>query len=364
MKSASIVAVAASATVAVATPWGHHYSPWGYGPASGSKAWNLKKFTSLVAFGDSYTDDSRLGYFINNGTPPVGYANPANYHSADGGRPWPQYVAQYTGAHVYNYAVSGAVCSNNITPRYFSAIKAPFPSVEQYEVPAYIADSKYSYPNGTKFLTVPASQTVYSIFIGTNDLGNYAFLTDSQVAGTTIVNYTDCVFNQLQTLYSTGARYFVLQNVAPLNLVPQYADPAHGGLASSQYWPDKANYSTNITEISYKMAEYVALVNDVFTYQTPYLVEVAKRFPGAHFAVMDINGLLTDIYNNPSAYLNGTAPLNVTSYVNLNGKPNASPDSFIWYDELHPSEQTDRIIARTFVDVVKGSSKWATYWSS
>lgn len=72
---------------------------------------------------------------------------------------------------------------------------------------------------------------------------------------------------------------------------------------------------------------------------------------------------LTDIYNNPSNYLNGTAPLDVTSYVNLNGTVNASPDSFIWYDELHPSEQTDRVIAREFVDVVKGNSKWATYWS-
>jgi hypothetical protein len=36
----------------------------------------------------------------------------------------------------------------------------------------------------------------------------------------------------------------------------------------------------------------------------------------------------------------------------------------MWYDELHPSEQTDRVIAREFVDVVKGGSKWATYWSS
>jgi hypothetical protein len=73
------------------------------------------------------------------------------------------------------------------------------------------------------------------------------------------------------------------------------------------------------------------------------------------------------MYYHPSAYLNGTAPLNVTGYVNQpagNGTyMNApSPDSFLWYDELHPSEQTDRVIAREFVNVVKGSSHWATYW--
>lgn len=34
----------------------------------------------------------------------------------------------------------------------------------------------------------------------------------------------------------------------------------------------------------------------------------------------------------------------------------------MWYDELHPSEQTDRVIAREFLEVIKGKSKWATYW--
>lgn len=46
--------------------------------AAGNHAWNLKKFTSLVAFGDSYTDESRLGYFgSHNGmAPPVGWVEP------------------------------------------------------------------------------------------------------------------------------------------------------------------------------------------------------------------------------------------------------------------------------------------------
>lgn len=78
---------------------------------------------------------------------------------------------------------------------------------------------------------------------------------------------------------------------------------------------------------------------------------------------------MTDIHSNPSAYLNGTAPLNVNGYVNhcntTGGDCEASPnpDSYLWYDELHPSEQTERVIAREFVNVVEGSSQWATYWS-
>lgn len=211
--------------------------------------------------------------------------------SADGGRPWPQYVAQYSGANVYNYAVSGAVCSNNITPRQVSGNTFNFPDVEGYEVPAYIADSRYVDGNGTKFMINPPDETVHSIFIGTNDLGNDAFITDSQVANKTITDYTDCVFNAIQGVYDNGGRYFVLQNVAPLNLAPQYALPGKGGLETTQYWENK---SGNLTEISYKMKEYVSLVNNVFKYQTPYETEVAKRFPGAHIAIMDIHGLVRE----------------------------------------------------------------------
>lgn len=34
----------------------------------------------------------------------------------------------------------------------------------------------------------------------------------------------------------------------------------------------------------------------------------------------------------------------------------------MWYDELHPSERTDQVIAKEFAKVVKGLSSYATYW--
>ncbi|THV72794.1 GDSL lipase/acylhydrolase family protein [Aureobasidium pullulans] len=366
MPTFSLSALLALSSVASAWP---HFGPPNppLHPLPKSSAWNLKKFTSLVAFGDSYTDDSRLGYFgSHNGTaPPVGWISPANYHSADGGRPWPQYVAQYSGANIYNYAVSGAVCSNNITPRTFSSINALFPDIDGYELPAYLADSKYVYPNGTKALNVPVDSTVYSIFIGTNDLGNYAFIDDSQVANKTIPDYIDCVYTQFSRLYASGARYFVLQNVSPLQLSPQYGLPSKGGLNATQYWPEKP---ANTTEVSGRMLETVTTVNDVFKYRTPFEILVNKKFPGAHFALMDMYGLITDMYNNPSQYLNGTNPT-VTGYVNhcttagTNCVAASNPDSYLWYDPLHPSEQADRGFAKAFIDVVNGNSKWATYYS-
>lgn len=98
-------------------------------PKRTKSVWNVENFKSFVTFGDSYTDENRLNYFAtNNGSaPPPGTLLPESFSTAGGGRTWPRYVVQYTGDIVngewvpqmtlYNYAVSGAVCSNEITPR-------------------------------------------------------------------------------------------------------------------------------------------------------------------------------------------------------------------------------------------------------
>jgi hypothetical protein len=185
--------------------------------------------------------------------------------------------------------VSGAACSNNITNRFFSPIDAPFPSVLEYEVPAYIEDSKHVAASGDKFLHIPPHETVYSIWIGTNDLGNYAFITDSQVANKTILDYIACVYSALDKVYENGGRFFVLMNVAPLQLAPLYATPEHHGVGPNHYWPDKA---TNLTEISYRMWEQVVNVNNAFKYQTPFELLIRNRYPGSKFAIMDLFGLV------------------------------------------------------------------------
>lgn len=72
-----------SAALASPSPWGRGHGPPSHGPGAGCNAgahstWELKSFKSLVVFGDSYSDDSRLGYFIENDgeAPPVGWVNP------------------------------------------------------------------------------------------------------------------------------------------------------------------------------------------------------------------------------------------------------------------------------------------------
>jgi len=78
------------------------------------------------------------------------------------------------------------------------------------------------------------------MWIGTNDLGNGAFLTDSSLNGTTIPDYVDCVYDHLDQIYATGARYFVLMNTVPLELSPLYGmEGVPGTLSASHYWVNK-----------------------------------------------------------------------------------------------------------------------------
>lgn len=286
--------------------------------------------------------------------------------TASGGRSWARYASYYSNTNLYNYAVSGAVCSNEVSPRYFSGIDARFPDIAGYELPAFIADSKYSNPNGTKFFAGKASSTVYAIWIGTNDLGNGGFLTDSQLPGKTVADYTDCVYDQITRLYENGGRYFVIMNLAPLSLLPQYQQPEEGGLQSTQYYPDVPG--KNLTEVHGRIQNTVAALNQVYKYRAPFETEVEDLWEGANVASFDVSALMRDIYFNPANYLNGTAPPNVQSAINLcdeqggNCTKADSPDSYMWYDPLHPSEQTSRIVAREFTGVLGGKSKWASYW--
>ncbi|TVY82306.1 Acetylesterase [Lachnellula suecica] len=352
MRGSLSLLIAASAVVVKAGPW-------------------VTDFKNLVAFGDSYTDESRLSYFIaHNGTaPPPGQLTPFSNDTAGGGVTWDRWVADYTGAMLYDYAVAGAVCDNDIIYRVLSSVVGPFPDVV-YEIGAFEDDISYinaTTKSNTLYTDRGADNTVYSMWIGTNDLGVNAFITDSSLHSTLIPDYIDCIYNKFDAIYKAGGRYFVLMNTAPLQLSPLYGVPGAGGVSVSQYWPNKKPQSQyNLTEISYKMKEYTQLVNSVFAYRTPFEMLIAKRYPGAKMAVYDVHSLLTDVYNNPEQYL--TSPVNVTAPYNMcdaagNCTQSAlSLDHYMWFDDLHPSEKTDQAIAHEFVNLVNGNSTYATYY--
>lgn len=99
--------------------------------------------------------------------------------TASGGLAWGQFVEQSTGATYFDYAVSGATCSNDIISRYLAGLNRTFPAVLEDQLPSFVADVQFQ----TLYANRTADNTVYALWIGTNDLGYGAFLTDSQAPG-------------------------------------------------------------------------------------------------------------------------------------------------------------------------------------
>ncbi|OBZ65266.1 hypothetical protein A0H81_14749 [Grifola frondosa] len=260
------------------------------------------KSKNLVTFGDSYTDVVLTG---------------------DGGVAWPVYAARDGNFSLFPFARSGATCSNNLTDR-------PYPSVFESQLPLYFTEKQ----NGS--LKLSAEDTIYTLWIGTNDVGANALLTGSQMPGVTIVD----------TISYDPVQHTIL-----------YGADSYPNL----YWTAQRN----TTEWSVFMTE---LVNSGNALSKLMLQALAPSLHGAHLGLFDSYGLISDIISHPQNYLNGTAPLNVTGAAHAcvfkEGESTSDPgvctivtgaaaDSFLWYDELHPSEQTDRVIAKEIADAIR-----------
>lgn len=204
-----------------------------------------------MTFGASYTDNGRLNYYTANGgnAPPPGTLPPTTNVTASGGLSWGHFVQQQTGVAYFDYAISGAVCSNAITPRFSRALGKPFPAVIEDQLPSFIADIAFP----TLYENRSADNTICALWIITNDIGYNAILTDSQIAGTNITTYIDCVWSVFDIIYATGGRRFVLLNAARLQLTPLYAALSNEGAGDNQYWKNKTAYNT--TEYEQKMLE-------------------------------------------------------------------------------------------------------------
>lgn len=318
-----------------------------------------KKIKNLVVFGDSYTEEGRLSYFgEHKKAPPPGYVFPASNSTASGGKVWARMAAEKLGAKLYNYAVGGAVCSNKLTPRTWDSIDAPFPAVLEYELPAFEADKK--------FLKLNLAETVFAIWIGTNDVGPNALLTSGQLPNVGLTNVTNCVLEAVQGMKKLGARKIVVLNMAPLELAPMYADEAHGGYVEDDvFWGDKSKY-TNLTAVAEEMRELTWNGNEILKYKIP--AETA-RWKDTTVGALDAHSMLWDAYHTPAKFLTGKAPYNVTGWTNhcsldwqcKQFQPERK-DSFFWFDELHPSEAAERVVANEFVKLLTGKTSYGQWY--
>jgi len=218
-------------------------------------------------------------------------------------------------------------------------------------------------------LSLNPYDTIYTLWIGTNDVGVGALLTGDQTPGVTLANTITCAVNWVKVLYASGARNFLFQNMLPLQETILYNYNTY----PNRYW----TYEHNATEYYVMMSEITQVGNNMSALMLEALV---PQLPGAHIGYFSSYDLISDILAHPANYLNGTAPLNTTGCINSCPYPvNANTstytpdctvatgtdqDSFVWYDELHPSQITDGWIGKAVAGAITRTSEaWVTWLS-
>jgi hypothetical protein len=182
--------------------------------------------------------------------------------------------------------MSGASCTTKVSGRVMA-------TVMEQEVPNFEDDLAYKLPNGTKFLDFTPENTVYGIWIGTNDLGAMGLLARADGASK-VPAYTECVYEVFDKIYAAGGRKFILMNVIPLNLAPMYTIPK--GQGADGLYPGKPATEEGLKAANAKLKDLVDTSNAAFVTKSRDAFKGAKpRYPGAEIALYDVHKMVSSV---------------------------------------------------------------------
>ncbi|CAH0031884.1 unnamed protein product [Clonostachys rhizophaga] len=222
-----------------------------------------------------------------------------------------------------------------------------------YEIPTFEADLKFNDLDDE----ATAENTAYAVWIGGNYLGSFS--TDSTVKGTTLSIIVDCVWSAFDRIYQSGGRHFVSLVALPFHLAPIYTPIEEGGVGDFMIWENKTAY--NVTMTKYKMKNYLTSVNTMLDYGLAVQQLIEKRWPGATFTWIDMHSLVMEMIASPAEYFE--QPANVThawqnckSFGHCIDKEGLLRESFVWFDELHPSQRVHEYPADEFIQTLEGNS--------
>jgi len=265
-----------------------------------------------LSFGDSY---SQTGFVINGTLPargnPLGNP-PYPGYTATGG---PNYVdfltVQYNKSLIFNYnfAYGGATIDASLVPPYESSVLSLTDQVNEYL--GSIANKPASTP-------WTSSDTLFSVWIGINDIGNSYYNNGGSAFNTKLIN---AYFALVQKLYNSGARNFLFINVPPIDRSPLMLAQS----ASAQ-------------------AQEKSVIADFNSQLSAAISKFGASNSGVHTWLWDSNAAFTTVLNSPRTY----GFVDATSYGNTGD---------FWGNNYHPSSAAHQIWAQEIGQVL-GSTIW------
>ncbi|KAI0343567.1 hypothetical protein BDW22DRAFT_1344558 [Trametopsis cervina] len=262
------------------------------------------------SFGDSYT---QTGFTINGTQPSVG--NPL------GNPPYPGYTAvggvnwidvntvQYNHSLLltYNFAYGGATIDSSLVAPYDPSVISLTQQVGQF------LNSSVGKPSAA----VPwrASNTLFSFWIGINDIGNSYYLSGDRSAFSDTL--LDAYFALVQKIYNAGGRNFLFINVPPIDRSPLMIPQGTSATNAEK---------TVIAGFNSKLAQRVATLAST----------------GAQTWLFDSNAAFTTVLNNPTKY----GFVDATSYGNTGD---------FWGNNYHPSSAAQTIFGQQISQLLNGT---------
>ncbi|KPM36717.1 hypothetical protein AK830_g9865 [Neonectria ditissima] len=266
----------------------------------------------LITFGDSY---SKTGFhfdkvgdgateFNPSAENPIGHPDLPGRTSA-GGRNWVGFMVTEFNTTLtlsYNYALSGStVDSTIITPRPSTA-----PSfVDQ------VGHFKQSIGSRPEFAPWTAENSVAGFWFGVNDV-RVSYLFDDMPER--LVLTMQSFFEQIQVLYDTGLRRFVLLSLPPINLTPKLHKQRIG---------DDGLYERLIFAIE--------RWNNLMQY---HVMLFQQAEPDATISIVDTSQIFWEAVRNPSRL--GARDIECE---------NKDGVSCLWFDGYHPGIKIERLVA-------------------
>ncbi|KAI7905760.1 GDSL lipase/esterase [Cokeromyces recurvatus] len=262
-------------------------------------------FKTIIAFGDSYTDNESLaGLYAD----PKSKIDESSLHPqttklirrASNGPLWIEYLSMdMNDAALYDFARSGAAVNNTLTPRLTQDINSQV---------------KY-YLNST--ISISKNDSIYFLWSGVNDINDIfiKYKTDSQARRNILDGVIKSITFGMDQLYNiAGAKYVMLLGLIPLEELPLYH-----------------NVTQEIrTELKYLVDDYnFRLANIISTgHSSAYFFDIYKLFKESFSKER--------LQFNSEFYCHSAIQCG----------------DYIWWDKLHPTTYTHSLIAKAIHDTL------------
>ncbi|WP_254565721.1 SGNH/GDSL hydrolase family protein [Oscillatoria sp. HE19RPO] len=264
-------------------------------------------FNEMYVFGDSLSDDGNLFALTLGLFPPESLYDNGRFSN---GPVWSELLPSRLGLAVNpqtNIALGGATSGElNIV----NLRNPELPSLPglQTQINAFLAQTPTSNPNG-----------LYTIWAGSNDYLE---------AGVTDINIpVNNVVNAVTQLANDGARNFMVMNLPDLGKTPGVRNR---GPQAQQFLSQLSN--------AHNAALAAAMAN-------------LDQNPNINIILVDVNGLVNDAIANPNQY----GFTNVTDPALQS--PGSDPNTFLYWDDVHPTTVSHQIIADTALKTVTDLSQ-------